>query len=137
MPLPRVFVMLAVIVSAVLLGDCSKRCLFPKDKLFRLNLNTSIDLGYIMEGEVHLRSLSPWSYKIDEDVNRIPAIIRQAVCQHHWCLDAEGKADNGMMSMPIQMEILVLRQDCQQKIFVETQLVTVGCTCTTYIAKSA
>ncbi|CAI9544595.1 unnamed protein product [Staurois parvus] len=52
----------------------------------------------------------------------------------------EGKEDIGMMSMPIQKEILVLRReikDCHQNFFLETQLVTVGCTCTKPISQPA
>ncbi|XP_072266456.1 interleukin-17A-like [Pyxicephalus adspersus] len=144
MAIPRIIVMLPVIVSAVLLGVCSKPCQFPRDKIFpqniKLNLNTSKDEGFTTEGELHSRSLSPWTYKMDVDHKRFPPIIPQAVCQHQWCLNAEGKEDIGMTSMPIQQEILVLRreiQDCQQTFYVEKQLITVGCTCTKPITQPA
>nr|QPF77364.1 interleukin-17A/F1alpha [Quasipaa spinosa] len=135
---------LLVILSAVLLGVCGKPCPFSRERMFpqnvKLTLNTSKDQGYTMEEAVHLRSLSPWSYRMDEDHNRFPSVIPQAVCQHQWCLDAEGNVNNGMMSVPIQQEILVLRreiQDCHQNFFLEKQLVTVGCTCTTPTSQPA
>nr|XP_056712790.1 interleukin-17A-like [Euleptes europaea] len=78
------------------------------------------------------RSTSPWDYSINEDPNRIPPMISEAKCRHSGCVDALGRENHSMSSVPILQEILVLRRQhrgCKQTYWLEKQWITVGCTC--------
>ncbi|XP_053457898.1 interleukin-17F [Nycticebus coucang] len=80
------------------------------------------------------RSLSPWDYTVDWDPNRYPFVISQAKCRYLGCVDALGREDMSMNSVPIQQETLVLRrkiQGCNVYFQLEKVVVTVGCTCVT------
>uniref|UniRef100_H0XDH4 Interleukin 17F n=2 Tax=Otolemur garnettii TaxID=30611 RepID=H0XDH4_OTOGA len=80
------------------------------------------------------RSFSPWDYTADRDPNRYPFVIYQAKCRYLGCVNAEGKEDMSMNSVPIQRETLVLRrktEGCNVYFQMEKVLVTVGCTCVT------
>ncbi|XP_008050773.1 interleukin-17F [Carlito syrichta] len=94
------------------------------------------NLGVPLTQNFQNRSSSPWDYTITWDPNRFPSEIVQAQCRHLGCVDAQGKEDNSMNSVPVQQEILVLRrkrQGCSASFQLEKVLVTVGCTCVTPI----
>ncbi|XP_037015468.2 interleukin-17F [Artibeus jamaicensis] len=86
------------------------------------------------------RSSSPWDYNITRDPHRFPSEIAEAQCRHSGCINAEGKEDSSMNSVPIQQEFLVLRrepQGCSHSFRLEKLRVTVGCTCVTPIIRYA
>ncbi|XP_012504004.1 PREDICTED: interleukin-17F-like [Propithecus coquereli] len=85
-------------------------------------------------GNFQNRSSSPWDYSVNWDPNRFPSEITQAQCRYLGCVDAQGKEDVSMNSVPIQQEMLVLRrkrQGCSVFFQLEKVMVTVGCTCVT------
>ncbi|XP_029801342.1 interleukin-17A [Suricata suricatta] len=88
--------------------------------------------------DYYRRSTSPWSLHRNEDPERYPSVIWEAKCLHWGCVNAEGKEEHHMNSVPIQQEILVLRresQHCPHSFQLEKMLVTVGCTCVTPIVR--
>ncbi|XP_004388788.1 interleukin-17F [Trichechus manatus latirostris] len=82
---------------------------------------------------INNRSTSPWDYNIMRDMNRFPSSIAEARCRSFSCIDADGKPNNFMNSVPIHQEILVLRREPQGclPLRLEKIRVTVGCTCVT------
>ncbi|KAL4680963.1 hypothetical protein H8957_007093 [Semnopithecus entellus] len=100
-----------------------------------------LDTGIINENQrvsmsrnIESRSTSPWNYTVTWDPNRYPSEVVQAQCKHLGCINAQGKEDISMNSVPIQQETLVLRrkhQGCSVSFQLEKVLVTVGCTCVT------
>ncbi|XP_072000289.1 interleukin-17A-like [Engystomops pustulosus] len=114
-------------------GDCP----FPVDTTFpsrvkvdmRVSSRSSVQM---MMESVRSRSMSPWEYSPDVDHNRVPAVINEARCLHHGCVDPEENVDLSMNSVPIRQEILVLHREmrgCVPVYKLDKQLVTVGCTC--------
>nr|XP_019590160.1 PREDICTED: interleukin-17F [Rhinolophus sinicus] len=84
------------------------------------------------------RSSSPWDYNITRDPHRFPSEIAEAQCRHSGCINAEGKEDSSMNSVPVQQEFLVLRREsegCSPSFWLEKVRVTVGCTCVTPIVR--
>ncbi|XP_032155267.1 interleukin-17F [Sapajus apella] len=98
-----------------------------------------LDMGIISANQrvpllrnIERRSTSPWNYTVTWDPNRYPSEVVQAQCRHLGCVNAQGKEDIFMNSVPIQQETLVLRrrrQGCSVSFQLEKLLVTVGCTC--------
>ncbi|KAM3932672.1 interleukin-17A-like [Leptodactylus fuscus] len=130
--------MILVSLLFLILGvSYGKKCLFPKELMSTQNLKINLDSSdtefiNVAQDNVRLRSLSPWSYRLDEDENRHPRVIAEAICSHDWCLDSDGKKDLSKHSVPITQNMLVLRREvtnCQQSFRLEQQQVTVGCTC--------
>uniref|UniRef100_G3SPX6 Interleukin 17F n=2 Tax=Loxodonta africana TaxID=9785 RepID=G3SPX6_LOXAF len=80
---------------------------------------------------INNRSTSPWDYNITRDLNRFPSSIAEARCRSFSCIDADGKPNDFMNSVPIHQEILVLRREPQGCLpfRLEKIRVTVGCTC--------
>lgn len=77
-------------------------------------------------------------HRRNEDPERYPSVIWEAKCSHSGCINAEGKEDHHMNSVPIQQEILVLRREprhCPNSFRLEKVMVTVGCTCVTPIVR--
>ncbi|KAM3931032.1 interleukin-17F-like [Leptodactylus fuscus] len=97
-----------------------------------------IDTNYLdslvqME-DINSRSLSPWEYSLNTDPNRFPFVISEANCLTFSCVDVDGHDNPELISYPIQQEVLVLRQEqkgCSFSYRLETEVVTVGCTCVT------
>ncbi|XP_036912069.1 interleukin-17F [Sturnira hondurensis] len=90
--------------------------------------------------DVQNRSSSPWDYNVTRDPYRFPSEIAEAQCRHSGCINAEGKEDSSMNSVPIEQEILVLRsepQGCSHSFRLEKVKVTVGCTCVAPIIRYA
>ncbi|XP_068135096.1 interleukin-17F-like [Hyperolius riggenbachi] len=95
-------------------------------------INTDYMESLLEAMEVNSRSLSPWEYRLNTDPERFPSVISEADCFTFSCEDSEGNADPSLMSHPIQQEVMVLRKhyrDCDYSFTLETELVTVGCTC--------
>ncbi|XP_069830148.1 interleukin-17F-like [Dendropsophus ebraccatus] len=85
---------------------------------------------------IHSRSLSPWDYRLNTDPNRLPFVIPEANCLTFACVDADGNENPDLMSYPMQQEMMVLRREqkgCSFSYRLETEEVTLGCTCVTPI----
>ncbi|XP_016002791.1 interleukin-17A [Rousettus aegyptiacus] len=110
---------------------------FPQSVKVNLNiLNKDTDLR--MSSNYCNRSTSPWTFHQNKDTERYPSVIWEAKCRHLYCVNAEGKVDHHLNSVPIQQEILVLRrqpQHCPNSFQLEKMLVNVGCTCVTPIVR--
>ncbi|XP_005377715.1 PREDICTED: interleukin-17A [Chinchilla lanigera] len=82
--------------------------------------------------DYYKRSTSPWTLRRNEDPERYPSVIWEAECRYSGCINADGKENHLMSSVPIQQETLVLRrepQNCPLSFRLEKMRVTVGCTC--------
>ncbi|KAM4771250.1 interleukin-17F-like [Rhinophrynus dorsalis] len=78
------------------------------------------------------RSLAPWDYSLNVDPNRYPHVISEANCHSLSCTDSDGKVNRDLISLPIQHDMMVLRReqkDCDYVYRLESQRVTLGCTC--------
>ncbi|XP_070275211.1 interleukin-17F [Myotis yumanensis] len=101
-----------------------------------LNQNRAVSISHDLQN----RSSSPWDYNITRDPHRFPSEIAEAQCRHLGCINAEGKEDSSLNSVPIEQEVLVLRrepQGCTRSFRLEKIKVTVGCTCVTPIVRHA
>ncbi|XP_075125731.1 interleukin-17A-like [Leptodactylus fuscus] len=97
-----------------------------------------IDTSYLdslaQMADIHIRALSPWEYSLNTDPNRFPFVISEANCLTFSCVDVDGHDNPELISYPIQQEALVLRREqkgCSFSYRLETEVVTVGCTCVT------
>ncbi|XP_063775286.1 interleukin-17A [Pseudophryne corroboree] len=110
-------------------------CPLSKDTSFPSTIRVSLNMSgqaHPPQGDVRKRSVSPWDYSHDANINRIPHVIAEAKCRHQGCLDAYGNVDLSLNSAPIRQEILVLHREvkgCAQTFKLEKKIVTVGCTC--------
>ncbi|XP_040285780.1 interleukin-17A-like [Bufo bufo] len=98
----------------------------------KVSLNMSGQDSLLLSGDVRKRSTSPWEYSYDKNIHRQPMVIAEAKCELSGCIDAEGKVDNNLNSVPIRQEILVLHREmkgCVPVFTLEKKIVTVGCTC--------
>ncbi|XP_015279826.1 PREDICTED: interleukin-17F-like [Gekko japonicus] len=112
-------------------------CLEPDEEGFPQSIKINISIIHTNQTknvmpDASKRSTSPWDYSITEDPNRFPSRIAEATCRHTGCMDATGKENYSVSSVPIRQEILVIRRKyrgCEQTYQLEKQWVTVGCTC--------
>uniref|UniRef100_A0A8C5MR93 Uncharacterized protein n=1 Tax=Leptobrachium leishanense TaxID=445787 RepID=A0A8C5MR93_9ANUR len=103
----------------------------------KINLDVSvIDTTYIDSLEQILDSQSgspaPWDFSLNIDPNRYPYVISEANCHSFSCIDSDGTQNPDLTSVPILQDIMVLnkeQRDCAIVFKLETQRVTVGCTC--------
>ncbi|KFO90008.1 Interleukin-17F, partial [Buceros rhinoceros silvestris] len=117
----------------------SEDCRYEKDLKFPTMVEVDIhisnsDHAFRMVHDVRNRSLAPWDYRLDEDPNRFPQLIADAQCRLSGCVNSLGQEDHSLNSVPIQQEILVLRQElqgCLPTFRLEKKIITVGCTCAT------
>ncbi|XP_006882175.1 PREDICTED: interleukin-17A [Elephantulus edwardii] len=135
--------LVAVAMAGVTTAPENPRCPNVEDKNFPqtvsvklniINRNTNSRRSF----DYHNRSTSPWNLHRNEDAERYPSIIWEANCRHLGCIDANGKVNHHMNSVPIQQEILVLRREnggCPGSFQLEKMLVTVGCTCVTPVVR--
>ncbi|XP_075719666.1 interleukin-17F-like [Rhinoderma darwinii] len=119
--------------------EARDRC--PGRRNRRLQTTMTVDISLIdtsyldslMEMEdIHTRSLSPWDYSLNTDPNRFPFVIAEANCLTFSCVDADGNQSPDLISSPIQQEMMVLRREqkgCSFSYRLETEVVTLGCTC--------
>ncbi|XP_055986616.1 interleukin-17A [Sorex fumeus] len=132
---------LMAIMKAGIAAPQHPRCPSTEDRSFppyvKVNLNVlNRKTNSKRPLDYHNRSTSPWNFHRNEDSERYPSVIWEAKCRHLGCVDAEGKVDHHMNSVPIKQEILVLRKEpghCVHSFQLEKMLVTVGCTCVTPI----
>ncbi|XP_058931898.1 interleukin-17F [Kogia breviceps] len=114
-------------------------CPLPEDHTVRVDIRIlRQSQGAPLSHGFQNRSSSPWDYNITRDPHRFPSEIAEARCRHRGCVNAEGKEDSSMNSVPIQQEFLVLRresQGCSHSLRLEKVRVTVGCTCVTPIVR--
>ncbi|KAM8946446.1 interleukin-17D-like [Pelodytes ibericus] len=54
------------------------------------------------------RSISPWSYRINEDSNRYPEKITEAYCLCRGCISSHNKQTNSMVSEPFYKDVPIL-----------------------------
>ncbi|XP_003254211.1 interleukin-17A [Nomascus leucogenys] len=110
---------------------------FPRTVMVNLNIhNRNTNTNPKRSSDYYNRSTSPWNLHRNEDPERYPSVIWEAKCRHLGCVNADGKVDYHMNSVPIQQEILVLRREpphCPNSFRLEKILVSVGCTCVTPI----
>uniref|UniRef100_A0A286XFR9 Interleukin 17A n=1 Tax=Cavia porcellus TaxID=10141 RepID=A0A286XFR9_CAVPO len=115
-----------------------------KNFLQNVKLNLSIfnpltqNVNSRRSSDYYKRSTSPWTLHRNENPNRYPPVIWEAECRYSGCVNAAGKEDHHVSSVPIQQEILVLQrepQNCPLSFRLEKMKVTVGCTCVTPIVR--
>ncbi|XP_070690730.1 interleukin 17a/f2 [Pempheris klunzingeri] len=83
-------------------------------------------------GNIHSRSLSPWSWRSTTEKNRIPSTLWEAECNSSFCSSPySGQADRfSLNSVPIYQNVLVLtRKDGGHCYTTSYRSVAVGCTC--------
>ncbi|KAM9074921.1 interleukin-17F isoform 3-T3 [Megaptera novaeangliae] len=141
--------LLLLTLGLTLLGEVAARktpkagdpalCPAPEDHTVRVDIRILRQTqGALLSHDFQNRSSSPWDYNITRDPHRFPSEIAEARCRHTGCIDAQGKEDSSMNSVPIQQEFLVLRresQGCSRSFRLEKVRVTVGCTCVTPIVR--
>ncbi|XP_034019535.1 interleukin-17C-like [Thalassophryne amazonica] len=125
-------------VSAHAADRRATRLLRYWDKLRALTVHrnhssTCVQTGAQLHSE---RSLSPWRYSIDVDVNRIPCEIAVANCICQGCI-INQREDLSYNSVPVVVPLMVFRKavcptDPQRyRISREVITVAVACTCVT------
>ncbi|XP_043119790.1 interleukin 17a/f2 [Puntigrus tetrazona] len=94
------------------------------------DFHASVDADAKGNGNIHNRSLSAWTWIPKFSPHRIPQVIFEAQCSSEYCTLPNG-VDTRLNSLPIYQEILVLKQDTEdRKCFRATfERVIVGCTC--------
>ncbi|XP_054471825.1 interleukin 17a/f2 [Anoplopoma fimbria] len=81
---------------------------------------------------IHLRSLSPWSWRSSTVANRIPSTLWEADCSSNFCSSPNEEQMDGhdLNSLPIYQNVLVLNRKDHGRCYVASyQSVAVGCTC--------
>nr|XP_040017709.1 interleukin 17a/f2 [Gasterosteus aculeatus aculeatus] len=79
-------------------------------------------------GDIHLRSLSPWSWRSSTVTHRIPSTIWEAKCGSSSCSGPGAGRD--LNSVPIYQSLLVLTRRERERCFTASyRSVAVGCTC--------
>ncbi|ELV09927.1 Interleukin-17A [Tupaia chinensis] len=134
---------LVAVVKAGIAVSRNPECPSTEDRNFPQTVNVNMNIlnqntNSKRASDYYKRSTSPWTLHRNEDPERYPPVIWEAKCRHLGCVDAEGKVNHHMNSVPIQQEILVLRresQHCPRSFRLEKILVTVGCTCVTPIVR--
>ncbi|XP_075428035.1 interleukin-17D-like [Ascaphus truei] len=56
------------------------------------------------------RSISPWSYRVNEDPNRYPRRLTEAYCLCKGCISTHNKEHNSVVSEPFYKEVPVLQK---------------------------
>ncbi|KAG7276860.1 hypothetical protein CRUP_007997 [Coryphaenoides rupestris] len=81
-------------------------------------------------GDIHTRSLSPWTWRRTTAEHRIPSTIWEAECSESYCSEPSqpGRARNNAVA--IYNNVLVLNRRQGENCYVASyQVVSVGCTC--------
>uniref|UniRef100_A0A673ITI7 Interleukin 17a/f1 n=1 Tax=Sinocyclocheilus rhinocerous TaxID=307959 RepID=A0A673ITI7_9TELE len=123
----------------VLLGCALANLTFAKQGQKRLcdtslmissDFSASPDTDAEGNGNIHNRSLSAWTWIPKISPHRIPQVNFEAQCNSEYCTFPSGM-DTRLNSLPIYQDILVLKQDKEdRKCFRATfERVIVGCTC--------
>ncbi|OCT60616.1 interleukin-17D [Xenopus laevis] len=61
------------------------------------------------------RSISPWSYRIKENLNRYPRHILEAYCLCKGCISSPNKEQTSVVSVPFHKEVPVLHKTLKCK----------------------
>nr|XP_046163841.1 interleukin-17A-like [Oncorhynchus gorbuscha] len=84
-------------------------------------------------GNIHTRSLSPWTWKSTTVENRIPQTMWEAECSSMYCVYPTNSSQYmryGQNSVPIYQQVVVLYTAATRKCYSASFLsVAVGCTC--------
>ncbi|KAG8508144.1 Interleukin-17C [Galemys pyrenaicus] len=95
----------------------------------------------VLEAEIHQRSISPWTYRVDTDESRYPRKLAWAECLCRGCLNTlTGRKTPALNSVPLLQSLPVLRRrPCAPRpgapapgavaFHTEFIRVPVGCTC--------
>uniref|UniRef100_A0A8C6XAC5 Interleukin 17C n=1 Tax=Naja naja TaxID=35670 RepID=A0A8C6XAC5_NAJNA len=98
----------------------------------------NLKLQDMQSDEVHKRSISPWTYYIDEDENRFPRQLAFARCSCKGCIDTKnGRETTNLNSVEVKQRTMVFRRKaCMsndgsvEKFFFEKDYVEVPVACT-------
>ncbi|XP_071346188.1 interleukin 17a/f2 [Trachinotus anak] len=83
-------------------------------------------------GNIHSRSLSPWTWKSSTVKNRIPSTLWEAECSSSYCSSPSpaGTDERNLNSVPVYQNVLVLtRKEGGHCFTASYQSVAIGCTC--------
>nr|ALV83411.1 interleukin 17A/F2 [Miichthys miiuy] len=83
-------------------------------------------------GNIHRRSLSPWSWRSSTVKDRIPATLWEAECSSSFCSSPNpGQMDeHNLNSVPVYQNVLVLTRQPNGPCYTASyRSVAVGCTC--------
>ncbi|XP_078114994.1 LOW QUALITY PROTEIN: interleukin 17a/f2 [Sander vitreus] len=82
-------------------------------------------------GNIHRRSLSPWTWKSNTEMNRIPSTLWEANCSSSFCsTTGTGQTDgHNLNSVPVYQNILVLWRNEGRCYTAAYRSLAVGCTC--------
>uniref|UniRef100_A0A8C7UA24 Interleukin 17A n=1 Tax=Oncorhynchus mykiss TaxID=8022 RepID=A0A8C7UA24_ONCMY len=84
-------------------------------------------------GNIHTRSLSPWTWKSTTVENRIPQTMWEAECSSMYCVYPTNRSQYmryRQNSVPIYQQVVVLYTSATRKCYSASFLsVAVGCTC--------
>ncbi|XP_055079964.1 interleukin-17C-like [Periophthalmus magnuspinnatus] len=85
-----------------------------------------------LPSHVHERSIAPWSYVQNIDLNRVPQVIQEASCHtSHSCRALEGSFS--LETIPITLRVPVLKKNpaCfpATGYSMDYELITVACLC--------
>ncbi|XP_050990229.1 interleukin 17a/f2 [Labeo rohita] len=84
------------------------------DTSLTIDFYASLDLDAEGNGNIHNRSLSPWTWIPKYSPDRIPQFLFEAQCSSEYCVFPSG-VDIGLNSLPIYQDILVLKQDTEDR----------------------
>ncbi|XP_074513669.1 interleukin-17A-like [Sebastes fasciatus] len=85
-----------------------------------------------VNGNINIRSLSPWSWRSSTVKNRIPPTLWEAECSDSFCSSPDGGHTDGhqLNSVPVYQNVLVLIRQYGGRCYNATyRSVAVGCTC--------
>ncbi|XP_029283613.1 interleukin-17A-like [Cottoperca gobio] len=82
-------------------------------------------------GNIHRRSLSPWSWRSSTVTNRIPSTLWEAECSGVCSSPSTGQTDgHNLNSVPVYQNVLVLNRLGGGRCYTASyRSVAVGCTC--------
>ncbi|XP_039990429.1 interleukin 17a/f2 [Xiphias gladius] len=104
----------------------------PPGCVYKLAFSSEVSSLSEGNGNIHSRSLSPWSWRSSTLKNRIPSTLWEAECSSSFCLSPNpGHTDKyDLKSVPIYQKVLVLNRQRGQHCYTTShQSVAVGCTC--------
>ncbi|XP_063737031.1 interleukin 17a/f2 [Eleginops maclovinus] len=96
-----------------------------------LAFSSSVSSSSEGNGNIHRRSLSPWSWRSTTDRNRIPSTLWEAECSSSSCSSPNKQKDrHSLNSVPVHQNVLVLTRTPGGRCYTASyQSLVVGCTC--------
>ncbi|XP_059927330.1 interleukin 17a/f2 [Gadus macrocephalus] len=105
-------------------GEIPERCLMVRSFSSTLTAVTHDN------GDIHTRSLSPWTWRPTTEEHRIPHTIWEAECSHSDCSEPSQPAGARNNAVPIYQNLLVLHKGPEKNCYIAShRMVAVGCTC--------